>query len=143
MIMPPSVAAVSVNTYGLPVVPVPVAVPPAKVSSPSAAKPGLSPAAVQFVPPVLSRQSSPVVVPPDLRRLIQHEVVLSLRVSVDAAGRVKSVTPVNRLNRTEQALARSYMSAIQTWQFDPATRNGVPAQGETILTFRVMPELTR
>ena len=98
---------------------------------------------VQFVPPVLSRQSSPVIVPPDLRRIIQHEVVLSLRVAVDKTGNVISITSVNRLDRTEQALARSYSAAIQTWQFDPAKRNGEPVNGETILNFRITPSTQR
>jgi hypothetical protein len=84
-----------------------------------------------------------VIVPPDLRRVIQHEVVLSLRVAVDETGNVTSITPVNRLDRTEQALARSYSAAIQTWQFDPAKRNGVPASGETILNFRIIPSAER
>jgi hypothetical protein len=131
---PPAFSQTPATMTGLPLLnqTISAAAPPAPAVVPVAAP-------VQFVPPVISRQSSPVVVPPDLRRMIQHEVVLSLRVSVDDAGRVTSVTPVNRLDRTEQALVRSYAAAIQTWQFDPAKRNGVPARGETILTFRVTP----
>ena len=117
--------------------------PQISMTAPTASVPSAMVASVQFVPPVLSRQSSPVIVPPDLRRIIQHEVVLSLRVAVDKTGNVISITSVNRLDRTEQALARSYSAAIQTWQFDPAKRNGEPVSGETILNFRITPGTQR
>jgi outer membrane biosynthesis protein TonB len=94
---------------------------------------------VQFVPPVLARQGAPVILPPDLRRMLQNEVVISLRVAVDESGRVTGVVPVNRLGRTEQSLARSYELAIRSWEFDPAKRNGAPAPGEVVMNFRVSP----
>jgi hypothetical protein len=137
----PPVVAVPSILPGVPVtLPQTALAPPPRPLTPSpAANAPSAVAPVQFVPPVLSRQSSPVIVPPDLRRVIQHEVVLSLRVAVDETGNVISITPVNRLDRAEQALARSYSAAIQTWQFDPAKRNGIPARGETILNFRITP----
>lgn len=121
---PPAVSA-PVGTAGPPV-----------LLPPSASLP---PAATEFVPPVLSRQPTPVVVPPELRRLLQHEVVITVRVSVDERGRVLSVVPVRRLDRTEQVFVRSYVAAIQSWQFEPARRNGQPSRGEAILNFRLSP----
>jgi hypothetical protein len=105
----------------------------------AAAPPPPRPQPVQYVPPVLARQGARVVLPPDLRRMLQNEVVISLRVAVDSAGHVTAVVPVRQLGRTEQSLARSYELAIRSWEFDPAKRNGVPAPGEVVLNFRVSP----
>lgn len=98
------------------------------------------PQAVQFSPPSVARQSAPVVLPPDLRRMLRGEVVLSLRVVVDASGRVTKVVPVTVKGRTEAALVNLYAASIQSWTFNAAQRNGRPVAGETILTFRVSPD---
>jgi len=109
---------------------------PMQASSAAAAEQGSS---VAFTPPILARQPGRVVLPPDLRRVLQHEVVLSLKVNVDSSGRVTSVSPVYGLGKIEQSIWRAYSSAVSTWEFEPATQNGARVPAETILKFRVVP----
>jgi hypothetical protein len=108
---------------------------------PSVTTPALPPVAraVQFEPPVLSNQRVPVAIPPDLRRLLRTEVVLQLKVSVDQRGDVTQVVPVGALGKAEEALAKAYTSAVKSWNFEPARRNGTPSTGDTTLTFRISP----
>jgi hypothetical protein len=130
---PPATAPWVSTGSAVPSLPQSIATPAALQPPPAAASSG----PVQFVPPLVSRQVRPVVVPPDLRRLLGHEVLLSFRVAVDTAGRVTSITQINRLERAEQTLSRAYADAIRTWQFEPARRDGQPFPGEAILNFRV------
>jgi protein TonB len=95
---------------------------------------------VTFVPPSVADAGSQIVVPPDLRRMLQTEVAFGLRVAVDMKGRVQSVTAVNSPGRREQAFIRVYSSAIRDWTFMPAQRNGEPVPGEAILNFRISPD---
>ncbi|HYO80323.1 MAG TPA: hypothetical protein VES20_02905 [Bryobacteraceae bacterium] len=71
--------------------------------------------------------------------MLNHEMVISAKVSVDAQGRVKRVVPLNSLSRIERSIWQSYASVITTWEFDSAVQNGKPVPGETILRFRVQP----
>jgi len=95
---------------------------------------------VQFQPPEVLRQPSPVALPPDLRRLLRNEVVLQLRVAVDRNGVVRDVIPVSGgAGQAEGALLRTYTAAVKSWVFEPAKRNGQATDGETVLSFRVSP----
>jgi hypothetical protein len=130
----PQVAALFLPSVTPLVSPVPRSAPPRMGRS-------ISEAPVAFVPPVLFDQSAPVVLPPDLRRMLQSEVTFRVRVAVDEAGRVQRVVPVTTPDRTQQVLIRAYAAAIRKWTFTPARRDGVAIPGETILSFRVSPDI--
>jgi hypothetical protein len=116
-----------------------VVVPPPPRPAPPKSASGLA-STVEVTSPTLARQPKPVVLPPDLRALLQHEILLPLRVKTDAAGNVTGIQPDRTLNTIEQALFRSYANAVSTWQFEPGTRDGLPVPSETVLRFRVMPK---
>lgn len=94
---------------------------------------------MNVTPPVLARQPRPVVIPPDIRRLIQSERTLQIRVSVDAGGNVTGVYSVGASDRLDHSLFSVYRSAIAAWQFEPGTVNGAPTPSETVMRFRVSP----
>jgi hypothetical protein len=73
--------------------------------------------------------------------MLQHEVTFRVRVAVDATGRVQRVVPVTTPDRTGQILIRAYTAAIRNWTFTPARRDGIAIPGETILSFRVSPDI--
>lgn len=94
---------------------------------------------LQFTPPVLVRQPRSVVLPPDLRRVLRHETVLSLKVTVDEKGHVLAIAAMNQLGKVEQSLLRAYSPAVSSWEFEPAVQNGRRVRADTILRFRVLP----
>ncbi len=99
--------------------------------------------AIAVTEPVLALQPKPIVLPPDLRRLLQHEVLLSLRIQVDPKGRVSAVYPADQASTAERSLWVLYEKAVRSWVFEPARRNNLPVEGETILRFRVTPSVSR
>jgi hypothetical protein len=56
----------------------------------------------------------------------------SFYVSVDPSGQVREVVPVSTANeRTNESVCRQLMK----WKFKPITKDGMPAQAESLLTF--------
>ena len=108
------------------------ATPPAQ-SLPQPAQP------VTFIEPVLERQTTPIVLPPGLRRLLTEEVVVALSLTIDTSGRVIAADRVGSLDKVEESLWGVYARAVSNWRFEPARRNEVPVQAKTVLRFRVAP----
>ena len=71
---------------------------------------------------MLARQTRPVVVPPDLRRLLQHELVLVVRIEVDATGHILDAYLTSSSGKVETAIWRVYATSLKTWEFEPARR---------------------
>ena len=67
----------------------------------------------------------------------EEEAVLRLKLSIDERGRVVSVEPVGRVERSFFEAARRHL--IATWRYKPATEDGRPVASTTIisLTFRL------
>ena len=122
----------------LPILQVPL---PALPSGPPGPPRPLPP--VTFTPPVLVKQTRAVAVPLELRRLLQHETVISLRVQVDSKGRVSRVYPPERTATMERSLWEFCADAARSWVFQPALRNDEPIPGEATLLFRVTPVTRR
>jgi TonB family protein len=91
-------------------------------------------ASLTYTPPSAIRQSAPMV-SEKVRRLITGEVVVRVRVNVDAAGRVVSAEPVGGGSPVAEALADSAISAIKRWQFEPAHQGGDKVAGDIVLSF--------
>jgi TonB family protein len=107
----------------------PIAAPPTPAAGPKPVEPSLP-----YTPPSAIRQSAPVV-PENVRRSITGEVVVRVRVNVDAAGKVIAAEPVSPDSPVAEALAGSAVSAVKRWQFDPARRGGDKVAGDIVLSF--------
>lgn len=61
-----------------------------------------------------------------------HEGSVTVRVSIDADGRV---TNIERLSATDEAFWQATMRhALRKWRFVPATRDGTPVAGTKVMT---------
>jgi TonB family protein len=107
----------------------PIAAPPTPAPTPKPVEPSLP-----YTPPSAIRQSAPVV-PDNVRRSINGEVVVRVRVNVDASGKVIAAEPVSPDGPVAEALATSAISAVKRWQFDPARRGGDKVAGDIVLSF--------
>jgi protein TonB len=87
-----------------------------------------------YTPPSAIRQSAPVV-SEKVRRSITGEVVVRVKVNVDAAGKVIAAEPVGSGSPVAEALADSAISAVKRWQFEPARRGGDKVPGDIVLSF--------
>jgi TonB family protein len=91
-------------------------------------------ASLPYTPPNAIRQSAPVV-SDKVRKLMSGEVVVRVRVNVDAAGKVIAAEPVGSNGGAAAALADSAVSAVKRWQFEPARRGGDKVAGDLVLSF--------
>jgi TonB family protein len=87
-----------------------------------------------YTPPSAIRQLAPIV-SDKIRRSITGEVVVRVKVSVDAAGKVIAAEPVAGGSLIPEALADSTISAVKRWQFEPARRGGDKVPGDIVLSF--------
>jgi protein TonB len=91
-------------------------------------------ASLRYKPPSAIRQLAPLV-SEKVRRSITGEVVVRVRVNVDAAGRVVAAQPVGNSSPVADALADSAISAVKRWEFEPARRGGDKVAGDIVLSF--------
>jgi protein TonB len=71
---------------------------------------------------------------PASKLLTEEEAVLTLRLTIDANGRVVAVDPVGRADRIFLEAARRY--AIAHWRYQPATDDGRPIASSLTVTLR-------
>jgi protein TonB len=71
---------------------------------------------------------------PASKLLTEEEAVLTLRLTIDASGRVVAVDPVGRADRIFLEAARSY--AIAHWRYQPATDDGRAVASSLTVTLR-------
>lgn len=69
--------------------------------------------------------------PTDKQRL-EEEATLRLKLSIDERGRVTSVEPVGKVDRSFFEAARRHL--IANWRYKPATEDGKPVASSTIIT---------
>ena len=74
-------------------------------------------------------------VPEKVLRSIRGEVVVRVRVKVDATGKVVAAEPVDNSSPAAMALADSAITAIKRWQFEPARRGSNRVPGDVVLSF--------
>jgi hypothetical protein len=91
-------------------------------------------ASMPYTPPTATRQFAPIV-PENVLRRIGTEVVVHVRVNVDAAGKIIGIAPVEAGDAVASALAASAVSSIKKWQFEPAHRGSEKVPGEIVLSF--------
>jgi len=71
---------------------------------------------------------------PESKILTGEEAVLTLRLSIDAQGRVSSVEPVGRADRAFLEAARRHL--IAHWRYKPATQGGQAVASVITITLR-------
>jgi len=121
--------------------------PPALVPQPGAVTPppaALPASPVQATMPVeptelsiaprATRQFAPIV-PDSVRRSITGDVVVKVRVKVDASGKVTAVEALSTGNAVAESLAGAAIGALKKWQFEPARRGEQKVAGEVVLSF--------
>jgi len=62
-----------------------------------------------------------------------------LKVTVGPNGRVTDVEKPAESDVIRKAIMAAAATTVQSWQFNPATINGIPVRGEYIVTFRFSP----
>jgi TonB family protein len=87
-----------------------------------------------YTPPSAIRQLAPIV-SDKMRRSMTGEVVVRVKVNVDATGKVIAAEPVVSGSPVPEALADSTISAVKRWQFEPARRGGDKVPGDIVLSF--------
>jgi TonB family protein len=92
------------------------------------------PVVLPYTPPNAIRQIAPLV-PENVRRSIKEDVVVRVKVNVDATGKVTGATPVEAGSPVAEALARAAVSSIKHWQFTPAHRGSDNVPGDVVLSF--------
>jgi TonB family protein len=114
------------------VTPPPPSAPPARPIQVQVPKP-VEPTA-PLIAPHATRQFAPMV-PDNVRRSITGEVVIKVRVSVDASGKVTAAEALSTGNAVAESLAAAAISAVKKWQFEPARRGEEKVAGEVALSF--------
>ena len=87
-----------------------------------------------LIAPHATRQFAPMV-PDNVRRSITGEVVIKVRVSVDASGKVTAAEALSTGNAVAESLAAAAISAVKKWQCEPARRGEEKVAGEVALSF--------
>jgi TonB family protein len=101
--------------------------------SPGPIKP-LVESVVNYVAPVPIQKSDPIV-PIEVRSAMKNSQSVEVKVKIDAQGRVTAASSINAVSLRPGLLDRAAVQAAYFWQFQPARRNGVPVESESILKF--------
>jgi protein TonB len=101
--------------------------------SPGPIKPRME-SVVSYVAPVAIQKSDPIV-PIEVRSAMKNSQSVEVKVKIDAEGRVTTASSINAASLRPGLLDRAAVQAAYFWQFQPARRNGVPVESETILKF--------
>jgi hypothetical protein len=88
-----------------------------------------------FIAPRPIRRADPVV-HQSIRRVLATDTEVSIRVRLDAEGRVTAAEPVGAQNSVLQVLTPPCLSAAKLWRFQPATLGGKPIPADHIVIFR-------
>jgi TonB family protein len=75
--------------------------------------------------------------------MIWKEVVVDVRVKVDAAGKVVSAEPVRMSGPMRPFLERAAADAARLWRFEPARLGDQKVEGEALIQFRFRPTNTQ
>jgi protein TonB len=71
-----------------------------------------------------------------LKSSLKGDIIVAVRVYVGANGQVLSTVPMKQNDAKAGQLAAIAADTIKRWQFEPATQNGKPMAGETIVRLR-------
>ena len=71
---------------------------------------------------------------PESKRMLAEEAMLTLKLSIDAAGRVVAVEPIGRADAVFLASARKHL--LRVWRFSPATDDGTAVPSTKVITLR-------
>jgi len=113
----------------------PSTVTPVPPPAPSAASPVAAAVAGEVVPAVAIKQTMPAWVPADgVSR--QARFVGEVRIQITAAGQVAGAQMVRSVHPTYDRLL---LTAAKSWQYQPATRNGVPTASEQVIQVQLKP----
>lgn len=93
----------------------------------------------RFQPPSPVREAQPDI-PADVRRRITSDVLINVRVYVDAGGRVQFAELLSNGTGANRDLASLAVFAARRWQFAPANSNGKAVPGQAVLRFHFGPE---
>lgn len=69
---------------------------------------------------------------PQAKQMIGEEATLTLKLSIDAAGRVVAVEPIGSADRAFLDSARKHLLSV--WRFTPATEDGKPVPSTKVIT---------
>jgi len=93
-------------------------------------------------PARLVRQSTPVV-PEQIKRKLRGDAVVTVRVDLDAAGKVINAVPTTKSTKQTESLIGLAVEAARQSQFEPATQGEQKVAGQATLQFRFEGEVIR
>jgi periplasmic protein TonB len=108
--------------------------PPAGSSAASSAGTGSADLTIRYEAAVPLRKVRPAV-PDELHSILPESTSITVRIEIDAAGRVIGATPEGNLTATQKLLARQAVQAARLWRFQPARKNGEAVESESLLRF--------
>jgi hypothetical protein len=91
-----------------------------------------------FIAPAPIHQDKPAV-PPELRRRVNGEVAIDVKVFVDRAGKVEYAELLSNGTGANRDLASLAVFSSRRWRFSPASRDGAAVPAEVVLRFRFGP----
>ncbi|MCA1653652.1 MAG: TonB family protein [Sphingomonadales bacterium] len=71
---------------------------------------------------------------PEAKRMLGEEATLTLKLTIDAGGRVVAVEPIGKADPDFLRSARSHL--LRVWRFEPATEDGKPVPSTKVITLR-------
>jgi protein TonB len=113
---------------------------PAPITTEPVTGTGLEPGPVITVPQPPARIAARFVTPeryikppyPADKQRLEEEATLRLKLFIDERGRVTSVEPVGKVDRSFFEQARRHL--IANWRYKPATEDGRPVASSTVIT---------
>ena len=69
---------------------------------------------------------------PEVKQMLGEEATLTLKLSIDATGRVTAVEPIGSADRAFLDSARRHL--LNVWRFTPATEDGKPVPSTKVIT---------
>ena len=131
---PPSLPAQAESLPATPVVKLPVVDQNFPAATPKRAEPQ-EPAIAAIAAPRPLKRVEPTV-SSAMKSSLKGDIIVAVKVYVAANGQVLSTVPMKQADAKANQLAALAADSVKRWQFEPATQNGKPLPGETIVRFR-------
>ena len=81
--------------------------------------------------------------PEQIKRKLRGDAIVTVRVDLDAAGRVINAVPMTKSTKQTESLIGLAIEAARQSQFEPATQGDLKVAGQATLQFRFEGEVIR
>jgi len=85
----------------------------------------------------------PIEVPPNVKKTIMGDVLITMNVDVDEKGHVTNAELVGKINKNIEKLKTAALEAIKRYQFEPARQGDQPVASQTTVKMHFEGEVIR